>query len=189
MVATPSTAKQNVKVLKQCPLKNITSFYNFLFKAAGMEVWKQYGNGSGQFIPYRFCFEDVEVYEVEIVENFNTVLRLKPVVLGIEKLDDNADNVDHPAAMQTDDNQEAFENGLFSCPETNCRSTFTKHGNLMLHLDIGNHSLIKSSLLLSDRAKLSYSSKIETKCITLIATNGSKGNFVKYSRIGKGMGF
>lgn len=37
----------------------------------------------------------------------------------------------------------------------------------MLHLDIGNHSLIKSSLLLSDRAKLSYSSKIEQKCITM----------------------
>lgn len=168
VVATPSTAKQNVKVLKQCPLKNITSFYNFLFKADGMEVWKQYGIGSGQFIPYRFCFEDdVEVYEVEIVENFNTVLRLKPVVMGKEKLDDNADNVDQPAAMQPDDNQEAFENGLFSCPETNCRSTFSKYGNLMLHLDIGNHSLIKSSLLLSDRAKLSYSSKIEQKCITM----------------------
>lgn len=171
VVATPSTAKQSVKVLKQCPLKNITSFYNFLFKADGMEVWKQYGIGSGQFIPYRFCFEDdVEVYEVEIVENLNTVLRLKPVVMGKEKLDDNADNVDQPAAMQPDDNQEAFENGLFSCPETNCRSTFTKYGNLMLHLDIGNHSLIKSSLLLSDRAKLSYSSyssKIETKCITM----------------------
>lgn len=75
VVATPSTAKRNVKVLKQCPLKNITSFYNFLFNADGMEVWKQYGIGSGQFIPYRFCFEDdVEVYEVEIVENFNTVL-------------------------------------------------------------------------------------------------------------------
>lgn len=119
-------------------------------------------------IRYRFCFEDdVEVYEVEIVENFNTVLRLKPVVMGKEKLDDNADNVDQPAAMQPDDNQEAFENGLFSCPETNCRSTFSKYGNLMLHLDIGNHSLIKSSLLLSDRAKLSYSSKIEQKCITM----------------------
>lgn len=65
-----------------------------------MEVWKQYGIGSGQFIPYRFCFEDdVEVYEVEIVENLNTVLRLKPVVMGKEKLDDNADNVDQPAAM------------------------------------------------------------------------------------------
>lgn len=108
------------------------------------------------------CFEDdVEVYEVQIVENFNTVLRLKPVVMGKEKLDDNADNVDQPAAMQTDDNQEAFENGLFSCPKTNCRSTFTKYGNLMLLLDIGNHSMIKISLLLSDRAKLSYSSKIE----------------------------
>lgn len=70
-------------------------------------------------------------------------------------------------SQQTDDNQETFENGLFSCPETNCWSTFTKNGNLMLHLDIGNHSLIKSSLLLSDRAKLSYSSKIETKCITM----------------------
>lgn len=74
---------------------------------------------------------------------------------------------DQPAAMQTDDNQEAFENGLFSCPETNCRSTFTKYENLMLHPDIGNHLLIKSSLLLSDRAKSSYSSKIEQKCITL----------------------
>lgn len=52
VVATPSTAKQNIKILKQCPLKNITSFYNFLFKADGMEVWKQYGIGSGQFIPY-----------------------------------------------------------------------------------------------------------------------------------------
>lgn len=51
VVATPSTAKQNVKILKQCPLKNITSFYNFLFKADGIEVWKQYGIGSGQFIP------------------------------------------------------------------------------------------------------------------------------------------
>lgn len=120
------------------------------------------------FDPYRVCFEDdLEVYEVEIVENFNTVLRLKLVVMGKEKLDDNADNVYQPAAMQTDDNQEAFENGIFSCPETNCRSTFTKYGNLMLHLDIGNHSLIKRSLLLSDRAKLSYSSKIETKCITM----------------------
>lgn len=87
--------------------------------------------------------------------------------MGKEKLDDNADNVDQPAAMQTDNNQKAFENGIFSCPETNCRSTFTKYGNLMLHLDIGNHSLTKSSLLLSDRAKLSYSSKIETKCITM----------------------
>lgn len=55
-----------------------------------------------------FLADDVEVYEVEIVENFNTVLRLKPVVMGKEKLDDNADNVDQPAAMQPDDNQEAF---------------------------------------------------------------------------------
>lgn len=29
--------------------------------------------------------------------------------MGKEKLDDNADNVDQPAAMQPDDNQEAFE--------------------------------------------------------------------------------
>lgn len=42
-----------------------------------------------------FCFEDdVEVYEVEIVENFNMVLRLKLVVMGKEKFDDNVDNVD-----------------------------------------------------------------------------------------------
>lgn len=93
--------------------------------------------------------------------------KLKPVVVGKEKLDDNADNVDQPAAMQTDNNQEAFENGLFLCPETNSRSTFTKYGNLMLHFDIGNHSLMKSFLILSDRAKLSYFSKIETKCITM----------------------
>lgn len=61
----------------------------------------------------------MEVYGVQIVQHFNTVLRLKPVVMGKEKLADNAYNVDQPAAMQTDDNQEAFENGLFSSPETN----------------------------------------------------------------------
>lgn len=50
----------------------------------------------------RFCFEDdvhnVEVYEVEIMVNFNTVLRLKPVAMGKEELDNNADIVEQPAA-------------------------------------------------------------------------------------------
>ena len=33
---------------------------------------------------------------------------------------------------------------LFSCPEAMCNSTFSKHGNLMKHLDIGKHTMSKS---------------------------------------------
>ena len=64
-------------------------------------------------------------------------------------------------------------NGLFSCPETQCLSTFTRYGNLLHHLDIGIHQSNKISARLSDRSIMEYSKQIQTKSSDFRQTKGA----------------
>ncbi|KAK3084477.1 hypothetical protein FSP39_014148, partial [Pinctada imbricata] len=165
VVAIPPPSKvQGSKVLKQCPLKNITSLYNFSFEEEGMKVWKQYGIGCGQFIPYLLCFDEgnSQIAELKMLENFNSPIRNKTITQrpeGPSTNDDTNVSDDQPAPNVDGDT----DNGLFSCPEPNCIRSFSKYGNLMHHLDVGNHSFMKKGLSLSDRSIINYATKIESK--------------------------
>ncbi|XP_013404412.1 uncharacterized protein LOC106169495 [Lingula anatina] len=170
----PPSSPSNVSILKQCHLKNISNYYNFQFSSNGIKIWKQHNIGEGQYILVDKCIHvnSTELKEIVVVDSFSRERRANQVHdrKAESATVSYATQSPHKEQNQQEESQEDCTGGLFTCPEPNCITTFTKHKNLLRHLDTGIHST-KAKVCLSDRVKISYATEIEQKCVQLPHVN------------------
>lgn len=190
VVALPPQKIDSKKAGRALKIPKITSLNNFSFEEGG-KVRRQYGVGNGCLIPASEILS--EVPELPVLDMFvrstqqpihdSEQCAVTPKV--IVPPENHSASLPDDVAFPTEEVTEVVEpmSRLFPCPD--CTRTFQKYGNLIRHLDTGNHTLSVHPQILSDRTKIEYSKQMEkinvkTPCIE----NVSPTNQIDQTRMG-----
>ncbi|CAC5390221.1 unnamed protein product [Mytilus coruscus] len=149
----------------KCPkMESISCLNNFLYDNNSMTVWRQYDIGKGQ----RYPFKDIGINANTCIPAITTLsvsdlkvkqLKQKPLQ-HVQEGESQQIQPDKNPTLQVEN-----ASNLFSCPEDGCICTFINFGNMLRHLDIGNHTFSEQNVNLKDRVRIMYSELIETKSL------------------------
>ena len=162
---------------KSVPVKweGVSFIHNIKYGNEGMRVWRSYAVGPGKFLPWsQFDFPDTcsvpmltilkEARDPKATFTAITARRKSPQTQqGEEQL---ASGVGEASDEQSEDDMECHCK-LFACPEEGCVKSFQRFSSLEHHLDVGRHKYVLESLMLLDKAMMSYASKLEQGVATV----------------------
>ena len=170
-VPPPGVNKSDTNTFGSLP--KITTLNNFRFHETFMEVFRQYEVGCGKKYSYKSLKLQVQqCQELKVVDSFD---RLNMVSTNANQprhssSDEHIDDMPSQQIQMLGEDQ-GRETDLYTCSEPNCTASFSKYGNLLKHLDIGNHRIrLTDQITLSDKSKKQFASRMEEKQINLPST-------------------
>ena len=165
VVALPPPASK----MSSATIPKITTLNNFKFNDKHMKVFRQYEIGKGKKCSYQpFPCADLTIIDSFDRKNTTVFANMtgnigndgQEISQGITCTSD--DNIDTDVSGGDHDS----ETSLFTCPDPNCISCFSKYGNLLKHLDIGTHRMKIQKSSLADKSKIQFALQMDNKVVS-----------------------
>lgn len=201
VISVEAPPKNKLPAVEDLKFEGISTLFNFVFTDSGFTSFKAYNVGKGKFC--RWSEFEGKFAQFNIINYFHRMIcyacNLFSGIGEIDKLpwlplDDVSDGDFKPikgrrihSKHKTSQTQDLSDDenvststtspDIFSCPEDSCIKTYMTHRGLEQHLTYGKHEKKLEKMGIIDKAKISYSQRLEagsTRNVTQLPPKTSK---------------
>lgn len=116
--------------LKITKIKGISAFHNFKYEKNGLRVWKAFGVGPGELLPWKnICHHTQSDTNLTICDDYEFFTSSSRTVKKNSRPSQCTESTEDPTS----------EGSLFECPDVSCSQTFTDIESAELHVCLDSH--------------------------------------------------